>query len=64
MEPLLPFKEAMRLAWVEYREAKVDVMTSISNGKADGELWQQKLLRLETAIDTLGCLPRTYFGEN
>lgn len=32
MEKLLPFKEAMRLAWLEYREAKMDVMANIANG--------------------------------
>lgn len=36
----------------------------ISDGRIDGESWQQQLLRLEAATDTVGLLPRTYFQGN
>lgn len=63
MEPLIPFKEAMAQAWKEYRAAKENVMTSMSNGCAYGDLWRLKQLRLNDAIDKVGRLPRAYFGE-
>lgn|GEM_PF-2255764 len=63
MEPLLPLKLAMALAWKEYRAAKADLMTRMSNGCAYGDSWRLKQLRLNSAIDTLGRLPRANFSE-
>jgi hypothetical protein len=63
MEPILSFKTAMTIALQEYREARAEVMNSITNGTAFGELWRQKQLRLDRALDVWGGLPRKYYGE-
>jgi hypothetical protein len=63
MEPLQPFKAAIAIGLLEYRNAKADVMASITNGTAYGDLWRQKQLRLDRALDVWGGLPRKYFGK-
>jgi hypothetical protein len=42
MESAQPFKEAMAASLLEYHLARADVMSSISNGTAHGEIWRQK----------------------
>lgn len=53
----------MAIALLEYREARADVVVSITNGTAYGDLWRQKQMRLDRALDVWGGLPRKYFGE-
>lgn len=62
MDTLLPFKDAMAAALLEYRSAREDVITSIANGTARGEIWRQKQRRLDQALDVWAQLPRKYFG--
>jgi len=62
MDMSVPFKEAMTASLLEYRSAREDVMTCISNGTAHGDVWLRKQLRLEEALDAWAQLPRKYFG--
>jgi hypothetical protein len=62
MEMRPPFRLAMAVALSEYRLAQGEIVTSMLNGTAYGEIWRQKQLRLDRALDVWSQLPRKYYG--